>query len=96
MGAEAGKPGPLVTGAPYSADAVTDITQTLADGNKIHQTNTTRVYRDSQGRTRREPGLNALNSAAPWGATFTSGPRFGYYSSTDTPRIARIGMIYEF
>ncbi len=65
LGAEAGRPGPLVTGAPYSADAVTEITQTLADGNRIHQTNTTRVYRDSQGRTRREPGLNVLSSAAP-------------------------------
>ena len=65
MGAEPGRPGPVVTGAPYSAEAVTDVTQTLADGNKIHQTNTTRVYRDSQGRVRREPGLNALNSAAP-------------------------------
>ena len=65
LGAEAGRPGPLITGAPYSADAVTDTTQTLADGNKIHQTNTTHIYRDSQGRTRREPGLNVLTSAAP-------------------------------
>jgi hypothetical protein len=40
--------------------------------------------------------LNTLNSAAPWGITFTSGPRFGYYNSTDTPRIARIGVIYTF
>jgi hypothetical protein len=40
--------------------------------------------------------LNALNSAAPWNITYTSGPRFGYYNSTDTPRIARIGLIYEF
>jgi hypothetical protein len=43
---------------------VTEITQSLADGNKIHQTNTTRIYRDSQGRTRREPALDALGSAA--------------------------------
>jgi hypothetical protein len=40
--------------------------------------------------------LNALNSAAPWNITYTAGPRFGYYNSTDTPRIARIGLIYEF
>lgn len=71
LGAEAGRPGPLVTGAPYSADAVTETTQTLADGNKIHQINTTHVYRDSQGRTRREPPLNALNSVAP-GSTMPS------------------------
>ena len=64
LGGEAGRPGPVVTGAPYSAEAVTEITQSLADGNKIHQTNTTRIYRDSQGRTRREPALDALGSAA--------------------------------
>jgi hypothetical protein len=64
LGAEAGRPGPVVTGAPYSADAVTEVTQTLADGNQIHQVTTTRIYRDSQGRTRREPTLNALGSDA--------------------------------
>jgi hypothetical protein len=40
--------------------------------------------------------LNATNSAAPWNLTFTSGPRFGYYNTIDTPRIARFGVIYEF
>jgi hypothetical protein len=40
--------------------------------------------------------LNALNSAAPWVITYTSGPRFGYYNSTDTPRIVRAGLVYEF
>ena len=40
--------------------------------------------------------LNATNSAAPWNLTFTSGPRFGYYNTIDTPRILRGGLIYEF
>jgi hypothetical protein len=40
--------------------------------------------------------LNVLNSAAPWSITYTAGPRFGYYNSTDTPRVARIGLVYEF
>jgi len=40
--------------------------------------------------------LNATNSAAPWNITFTSGPRFGYYNTVDTPRILRFGVIYEF
>jgi len=71
LGAEPGRPGPPVTGAPYSAEAVTDVNRSLADGNKIHQTNVARIYRDSQGRTRREPGLNALSSAAP-GSTLPS------------------------
>jgi hypothetical protein len=63
LGAEAGRPGPLVTGAPYSAEAVTEVTQSLPDGNKIHRTSSTRIYRDSQGRTRREPSLDLLGSA---------------------------------
>ena len=40
--------------------------------------------------------LNATNSAAPWNMTFTSGPRFGFYNTVDTPRIFRFGVIYEF
>ena len=71
LGAEPGRPDRVVTGAPYSADAVTETTQALADGNTIHQTTTTHIYRDSQGRTRREPALNALSSAAP-GTTLPS------------------------
>jgi hypothetical protein len=41
-------------GAPYSAEAVTETTQILADGNRINRKSVTRVYRDSDGRTRRE------------------------------------------
>ena len=40
--------------------------------------------------------LNATNSAAPWNLTFTSGPRYGYYNTIDTPRVLRAGLIYEF
>ncbi len=47
-------------GAPYSADEQTESVQTLADGTKITNSTTTRVYRDSQGRTRREISLPAL------------------------------------
>ena len=44
----------LVKGAPYIAEVVTESVQTLADGNRIVRRTTGRVYRDSQGRTRRE------------------------------------------
>jgi hypothetical protein len=44
----------LVKGAPYFAEIVTESVQTLADGNRIVRKTTARVYRDSQGRTRRE------------------------------------------
>ena len=45
----------VVKGAPYSAEEMTDRTQTLADGTHITQnTQIVRLYRDSEGRTRRE------------------------------------------
>lgn len=44
----------ITTGRPYSAEAVTERTQVLADGNRINVKSITRVYRDSEGRTRRE------------------------------------------
>ncbi|HEX8098426.1 MAG TPA: hypothetical protein VF507_10330 [Pyrinomonadaceae bacterium] len=44
----------VVKGAPYSADAVTETVQTLADGNRIVRKSSAKVYRDGEGRTRRE------------------------------------------
>jgi len=44
----------VVKGAPFSAEAISESTQVLADGNKITRTFTTRMYRDSEGRFRRE------------------------------------------
>ncbi len=58
--AEAVGPSKVVKGAPYSAQTVTEHTQTLADGNVISQTNTGMVYRDSEGRTRREQSLGPI------------------------------------
>jgi hypothetical protein len=46
-----------VTGAPYSAEAITDIVQKLADGNRIVRQNKAQINRDGQGRTRREQGF---------------------------------------
>ena len=43
-----------VPNAPYQAEAVTESTMTLADGNRIVKKTATRVYRDSAGRTRKE------------------------------------------
>ena len=65
LGAEAGMPGRVVKNAPYSADIVTETTQTLTDGNHIRQSSTAKVYRDTEGRTRREQSLNALGGLAP-------------------------------
>lgn len=51
-------PGKTVTGAPYSAEEKTTITQTLSDGNRIVNTTSAKVYRDQQGRTRMERTLS--------------------------------------
>ena len=56
----------LGTGAPFSAQTTTVTDQTLADGNHIHHQNNATLYRDSQGRTRRETTLGGLG---PWSAT---------------------------
>src|SRR6187431_2762158 len=52
--------GKVVKGAPYSAEAVTETIQTLADGNRIINRITSMLYRDSEGRTRREQSLKGL------------------------------------
>src|SRR5690349_13860171 len=38
--------GKVVKGAPYSGEAVTEMVQTLADGNRIVNKTTSKVYRD--------------------------------------------------
>jgi hypothetical protein len=55
--------GAVVKNAPYYAEAVTETTQQLADGNRISNKNTSLLYRDSDGRTRREDTLKAVG---PW------------------------------
>ena len=62
VGAEAGMQGPVVKGAPFTADIVTESTQTLPDGNRIHRSSTVKAARDTEGRTRREqsPNMNGL------------------------------------
>jgi len=54
--------GPMgtVSGAPYSAQVVTERIQVLADGNRIDQSSTGSVARDGQGRMRRDEALPSL------------------------------------
>ena len=51
-----------VKGAPYSATINNESVQTLADGNRIVQTNSGTVARDSQGRTRQDAALPAIGN----------------------------------
>lgn len=59
----------VVKGAPYSAEAITETTQTLQDGNRIVRKNTASVYRDGEGRTRREQVFNHIGPFATNGDT---------------------------
>jgi len=60
--AEFGVSNKVVTGAPYSAQAATQFTQTLANGDHIVQSTTSSIARDSQGRTRMERSLATVGA----------------------------------
>jgi hypothetical protein len=59
----------VVKGAPYSAEAVTETVQTLSDGNRIVRKSSAKIYRDAEGRTRRDQKLNAIGPFATNGDT---------------------------
>jgi hypothetical protein len=48
----------ITRGKPYAGEAVTEFVQVLGDGNRIVRRTTERLFRDSEGRTRREPTDN--------------------------------------
>jgi hypothetical protein len=84
-----------VKGAPYSADTIVESLQTLADGNRITQRTTGRVYRDSEGRTRREEDRDFTfkSSTGPFTSRMTNisivDPVAGYsYSLNPEQKIA--------
>jgi hypothetical protein len=70
MGGMAANRGEPVQGAPYSGEAIVETSQPLADGSKLTRTTTTRMYRDSEGRERRETTLDPQSgrTADPQGA----------------------------
>ncbi len=51
-----------IQGAPYSATITNESVQTLADGNRIAQTSSGAIARDSQGRTRQDTTLPAIGN----------------------------------
>ena len=79
-----GKP---IKGAPYSAEAVTETTQVLSDGNRIVNRSTATLYRDSEGRTRREQTLKSIggvtSGAMPLQTIMISDPVAGVSYSLD-------------
>jgi hypothetical protein len=59
--------GKVVTGAPYSATVTTESVQTLSNGARITRKASASIYRDSQGRTRREMTLDGIGPLATAG-----------------------------
>lgn len=92
--------GPLVKGLPYSADEISENTQVLADGTRIHRETKVTVYRDSEGRTRRETPDSVTISDPVAGSTYVINPKtnsvrkmqmasnFIYRKTSDGPVIA--------
>jgi hypothetical protein len=73
--------GKLVKGAPYSAQAINESVQTLVGGNRIVRQTTSTIYRDSEGRTRREQTISVVGGfsaeGGPAQTTFINDPVAG-------------------
>src|SRR5262245_56097306 len=82
--------GKVVKGAPYSATATTETIQTLSDGNQIIRKNESKLYRDSEGRTRIEQALETIGKWTADGeaqqSIFINDPVAGVSYSLD-PRV---------
>jgi hypothetical protein len=88
VASEMGFGGKVVTGAPYSAEAITETIQMLPDGNRIVNKTSSLLYRDSEGRTRREQTLKPITTfaqrAEPIQTIFINDPVAGVSYSLNT------------
>jgi hypothetical protein len=90
----------VVTGQPYSADGVTKITQILADGTRIERQVSSKFYRDSAGRVRREQNILGLDSllgalsSEPQTAITITDPVAGIVYSLDPVRQEARRMVF--
>lgn len=84
----------LVKSAPFSAQAVTEFTQTLGDGNRIERRYQSSVARDSRGRTRREEEIALIgplataNAGVPTLVTIVDPDSGASYTLDDEQRVA--------
>ncbi len=69
MGFEGMHGGKLVKGAPFSATTSSTTQQTLQDGTTINRTANGAIYRDSEGRSRREVTFTGVGPLAATGGT---------------------------
>jgi hypothetical protein len=68
ISAEVAFTGKVVKGKPYSAEAVTETRQVLPDGNRINRKLQWSIYRDGEGRTRREQTLAMVGALGAAGS----------------------------
>jgi hypothetical protein len=68
MGFEGMHGGKVVKGAPFSATATSETTETLQDGSVLHRTSQVSMYRDSQGRSRHEATFTGFGPLTASGA----------------------------
>ncbi|MCC6538864.1 MAG: hypothetical protein IT162_15020 [Bryobacterales bacterium] len=73
IAAEPGIMGKVVAGAPYSGEGFTEVVRTLADGSRITNKHSKKVWRDGKGRTREEGTLGMIG---PWAASGGAAPKF--------------------
>ena len=94
--------GPAVKNAPYTAVEVTESTQVLGDGNRIHRLTETTVSRDSEGRVRREtpdqitiwdPVANVSYALDPKTQTARKLPLAKAFMSTSEKNVAAVRMM---
>jgi len=98
--------GKVVKGAPYSATAVTETVQLLGAANQIITRSESKVYRDSEGRTRNEGSIDKIGKWKAEGAAprvvFLNDPTTGFsyslYPNTRTAAkysIARSDLMFN-
>ncbi|MEO8134196.1 MAG: hypothetical protein ABI831_09485, partial [Betaproteobacteria bacterium] len=102
---EMGDGGKVVKDAPYSAEAVSETTQFLADGNRISRKTATLLFRDALGRTRQEqtaPGSTVFINDPVSGKrtilnadrkTATVLPDFGSLMHIDSGKLAKLSEL---
>jgi len=101
IASEIGFGGHLVKGAPYSAQSATETIQMLGDGNRIINKASGAVYRDSEGRTRREQTLKGFGPIGDGGeaiqTVFIHDPVTGVSYTLDSRRqVANKMMPFKF
>src|SRR5882672_3349525 len=88
----------VVKNSPFSAEAISESVQTLADGNRIVHSSTTKLYRNSEGRLRREMlngsgGILGTSFSYGTGVTITDPVGGNMYLLNDKLKIAEQSLL---